>query len=74
MKYKVYIKHFKVTFENKFSTLLKLIETNTLTYHFDKIFLAYGAQGMERSGTKKLLFFNFLFQEKMIVENININQ
>ena len=37
--------HFKVTSENKFYTLLReLIETNTLTYHFDKIFLAYGAR------------------------------
>ena len=36
---------FKVTSENKFYTLLKkLFETNTLTYHFDKIFLVHGVR------------------------------
>ena len=37
--------HFKVTFENTFCTLLKkLMETNTVTYDFDKTFLGYGVQ------------------------------
>ena len=29
---------------------------------------------VERGGTKKLTFFKFPFQEKSIVENININE
>ena len=58
------------------------METNMLIYHFDKIFLGYGAQQppkqflslmqynhgvVDRSGNKKLMFFYFSFQEKKII-------
>ena len=37
--------HFKVTSTNTFHTFLKkLMETNMLTHHFDKMFLTYGGQ------------------------------
>ena len=80
--------HFKFTSKNTFYTLLKkLMEIKKLTFHFDKIFLAYGARyspkqflsllqckhgAVYRRGKKRLRFFNFSFQEKSIVENINI--
>ena len=63
------------------------MEMNTLNYHFDKIFLAYGAQyppkqflrllqwkhdSVDTRGKKKLLTLNFSFQEKSIEENTNI--
>ena len=39
------IPYFKVTSENIVCTLLKkLLDENTLNYHFDKIFLVYGAR------------------------------
>ena len=73
--------HFKVGSENTFCTLFKkLMEANTLTYHFDKIFLMYGARqplkqflsllqckhgGWTKAKRKSLHFSVFLFKRKV---------